>query len=53
MLSRTIRLYVMRVYDVWDYIGVALDVIHLGMLTGLLFGMGYFLVKEIINTKIN
>ncbi len=47
MLSRTIRLYVMRVYDIWDYIGVALDIIHLGTLTGLLFGMGYLFIREI------
>lgn len=41
----------MRVYDIWDYIGVALDVVHLGLLVGLLGGMVYFLGKEIINTK--
>jgi hypothetical protein len=41
----------MRVYDIWDYIGVALDVIHITLLSGLLFGMGYLFVKEIKNTK--
>jgi hypothetical protein len=41
----------MRVYDIWDYIGVALDVIHLGILFGMLGGMMYLLGKGIINTK--
>jgi hypothetical protein len=41
----------MRVYDIWDYIGVALDVIHLGILVGMLGGMVYLLGKGIINTK--
>ncbi len=41
----------MRVYDMWDYIGVALDTIHLGILFGMLGGMCYLLGKEIVKTK--
>jgi hypothetical protein len=41
----------MRVYDMWDYIGVALDTIHLGILFGMLGGMCYLLGKEIKNVK--
>jgi len=41
----------MRVYDIWDYIGVALDTIHLGILFGMLGGMCYLLGKEIKNVK--
>jgi hypothetical protein len=41
----------MKVYDMWDYIGVALDTIHLGILFGMLGGMCYLLGKEIKNVK--
>lgn len=37
----------MKVYDFWDYMTVAVDILHLGMLVGLLGTMIYLFAKEL------